>query len=168
MKGKWYRTDEKENAIDYLEAAATFKANNRAHKWKWLSIALHGALYGSAVLCIQGTDPNRVRKGGKVISLWKALERCQSDAYMLQNVGSQRLTISDSEKSSINKLSDSFRNNFEHFTPGLWSIEVSGFPGIVSDVCRIIRFLVLESGNVRLTSSQLKRIRAALSKLGGQ
>ena len=181
MKAKWYRTDEKENAIDYLEtAAAAFNAANQTHKWKWLTIALHGALYGSAVLAVVGTDPDRVlfspkskqvpeseEQPKKLISLWEALRRCQSDEWMLLYVGSQRLVISDSEMSSINRLSDTFRNNFEHFTPKHWSIEVSGFPGIVSDVCRVIGFLFLESGNVRLTSSQRRRIVAALRELIG-
>ena len=128
MKTKWYRTDEKENTIDYLEAAAVFLATEQEHKWKWLTIALHGALYGSALLAIQGTDPDRVRKERRVISLWQALERCQGDEYMLQNVGSRRLAVSDSERSSINKLSSGLRNRFEHFTPTHWSIEVSGAP----------------------------------------
>jgi hypothetical protein len=108
-----------------------------------------------------------VRKGNKLVSVWEALRRCQLDAYMLQYAGSQRLVISDDEKWSINRLSDTLRNNFEHFSPELWSIEASVFPGIVSDVCRIIDFLFLESGNVMLTSSQRRRIVAALRKLRG-
>jgi hypothetical protein len=58
-------------------------------------------------------------------------------------------------------LSDTFRNNFEHFTRMHWSIDVSVFSSIVTDVCRIIRFLFFDSGNIRLTSSERKRIAAA-------
>jgi hypothetical protein len=166
MKAQWNRTDETENTIDYLQVATSFRYQDLPHRWKWLTISLHGALYGSTILAIKGTDPDRVLEGKKVISVWRALKRCQSDSYMLQNVGSQKLLLLGSEHSSINFLSNTFRNNFEHFAPGNWSIEVSGFPKIVTDICRIIRFLLLESGNVRLSSSQGKRIAGALRKLG--
>jgi hypothetical protein len=165
MRGKWYRTDEKENAIDFLEVAAGFYTGSHRHKWKWVTITLHGALYGAAILAIVGTDYDRVCNGKKLISMWEALRRCKNGAYMLQYAGSKRLVMSDGERSSIDKLSDAFRNNFEHFIPKLWSIEVALFPGIVKDVSRTIRFLLFDSGNVRLTPSQRKRAVGALRKL---
>jgi hypothetical protein len=175
MKHKYYRTDEKENAIDFLETAAAFYSGNHRHKWKWLTISLHGALYGFAVLAIQGTNPDRVvqqdgRKASKqtkkkLITLWEALERCESEADMLQYAHSCRLKISADERLAINNLSDGFRNNFEHFMPKLWSIEVSGFPAIANHVCRVIRFLALESGNVFLNPRQRNKVVRALNIL---
>lgn len=165
MMGKYYRTDEKENAVDFLQTAATFYAGDHPHRWKWLTISLHGALYGFAALAIKGTNPDRVSKGEKLISMWEALKRCQGDAYMLQYSDSQRLVISDDENWAIEKLSKDFRNNFEHFMPKRWSIEVSGFPAIVSHVCRVIRFLALESGNVSLNGKERKRVRLAISRM---
>jgi hypothetical protein len=165
MKHKYYRTDEKENAVDFLATAATFYAENHPHKWKWLTISLHGALYGFTVLAIKGTDHGRVSKGKKLISLWEALDRCQDNAYMLQYSGSRRLEVSNDEKRAVEKLSAGFRNNFEHFMPKLWSIEVSVFTGIVGHVCRLIHFLALESGNVFLTPGQRKKIVRALDIL---
>lgn len=57
------RTDELENAIDYLEKA-TFHFNNRedAYWFKWLMISLHGALYGFGVCAVKGIRPERVMK----------------------------------------------------------------------------------------------------------
>ncbi len=164
---KYYRTDEKENAVDFLQTAATFYTGSHAHKWKWLTISLHGALYGFAVLAIRGTDPDRVSKGKnkRLISLWEALDRCQDDTYMLQFSGSRRADVSDEERWAVRKLSEEFRNNFEHFMPKLWSIEVTGFPSIVSHVCRIIYFLAFESGNVRLTTRQRKTVTSAIGRL---
>jgi hypothetical protein len=163
----WYRTDEKENAVDYLEAAADFYSREHPHKWKWLTISLHAALYGFSILAIKGTDPDRVKKGKNLISLWEALKRCQNDTYMRQYSDSQTLTLSPDEKRSIEKLSDAFRNNFEHFMPTLWSIEVSGFPIIVRNVSRVIEFLASQSRNVhrQLTSEQQSRVVAALQTL---
>lgn len=162
---KYYRTDEKENAVDFLEAAAVFYAGDHPHKWKWLTISLHGALYGFAVLAITGTNPDRVSKGKKLISMWKALERCQGDSYILQYVDSRRLDLSKDERNAIEILSQEFRNNFEHFMPKLWSIEITCFYAIVGNVCRVIRFLALESGNVFLTADKGERITAALGIL---
>lgn len=177
-KHRYYRTDEKENAIDFLETAAKFYNGNHPHKWKWLTISLHGALYGFAVLAIQGTNPDRVIEGNgrkankrkknqkpKLITLWQALRRCESDAHMLQYAHSSSLKISADEWEAINALSDGFRNNFEHFMPRLWSIEVSMFSSIVKHVCRVIGFLALESGNVLITPNQCKKIVRALKIL---
>ncbi|MFE4038238.1 hypothetical protein [Priestia sp. YIM B13489] len=63
-----YRTDELENAIDYLEKAAEFFENRTdKHRFKWLMITLHGALYSFGICNIQGTNPSeRVFKPLKI------------------------------------------------------------------------------------------------------
>ncbi|WP_127544931.1 hypothetical protein [Paenibacillus amylolyticus] len=54
-----YRTDELENAIDYLEKASLFYSDiNYQHRFKWLMVALHGALYGFGILAIKGSNPS--------------------------------------------------------------------------------------------------------------
>ncbi|MCD1162894.1 hypothetical protein [Peribacillus frigoritolerans] len=57
------RTNEIENAIDYLEKA-TFHFNNRedSYWFKWLMISLHGALYGFGVCAVKGISTERVLK----------------------------------------------------------------------------------------------------------
>jgi hypothetical protein len=37
------------------------------------------------------------------------------------------------------------RNEFEHFTPKLWAIEIHGMPEITIHVLNVIRFLALET-----------------------
>ncbi|UYZ01192.1 hypothetical protein OJ967_12240 [Peribacillus frigoritolerans] len=51
------RINELDNAIDYLEKAS-FHYNNREDKYwfKWLTISLHGALYGFGVCAVQGSS----------------------------------------------------------------------------------------------------------------
>jgi len=44
-------------------------------------------------------------------------------------------------------LREDVRNNFEHFIPTGWSIEISGMPEIVSDLVDVIEFLAFSSGN---------------------
>lgn len=55
------RTNELENAIDYLEKATYHHHNRDDYYWfKWLVISLHGALYGFGVCAIKGSSTNRV------------------------------------------------------------------------------------------------------------
>jgi hypothetical protein len=165
MRGRWYRTDERENAIESLEQAARFYRSRLRHRWKWLMIALHGAVYGFAICAVRGTDPDRVMNGENLISPRAALHRCQSDVYMLQYAHSQSLQLSGEEKEAVAKLLNWIRDNLVHFTPRLWSIEIAWLANILQHSIRVIRFLALESGNVRLTEVQRRRIAHALNAL---
>ncbi|RAI89544.1 hypothetical protein DET54_11412 [Paenibacillus pabuli] len=63
-----YRTDELEDAIDYLEKASLFYLDkNYQHHFKWLMVALHGVLYGFGILAIKGSNPSA--------TVYKSLER---------------------------------------------------------------------------------------------
>jgi hypothetical protein len=63
-----YSTNELENAIDYLEKAAEFFTDkNDKHRFKWLMISLHGALYSFGICNTKGTNAsNRVYKELKI------------------------------------------------------------------------------------------------------
>ncbi|MFD0051472.1 hypothetical protein ACFVHQ_19485 [Actinomycetes bacterium NPDC127524] len=51
------RTDELKNSIDYLEKAIYHYKNQEDEYWfKWLTISLHGALYGFGVCAVQGSS----------------------------------------------------------------------------------------------------------------
>lgn len=51
-----YTIDELENAIDYLEQASEYyKDKEEKHRFKWMMISLHGALYGFGVCAIKGS-----------------------------------------------------------------------------------------------------------------
>ncbi|WNB93410.1 hypothetical protein [Bacillus sp. NEB1478] len=59
--GDILRTNELDNAIDYLEKAAFYFNNRVDNYWfKWMIISLHGALYGFGVCAIKGTSTERV------------------------------------------------------------------------------------------------------------
>lgn len=165
MRGRWYRTDERENAIESLEQAARFYRSRLRHRWKWLMIALHGAMNGFAICAVRGTDPDRVMNGKNLIGPRAALHRCQNDVYMLQYAHSRSLELSDEEKEVVAKLLTWIRDNLLHFSPKLWSIEIAWLANILQHSTRVIRFLALESGNVRLTEVQRRRIARALNAL---
>ncbi|MGV8125840.1 MAG: hypothetical protein ACP5PV_01340 [Methanothrix sp.] len=58
----WWHLDEKKNALDYLEMSVrSLKEVERSHyAWKWVCIALHGAIYSFGVCAIEGTDYSSV------------------------------------------------------------------------------------------------------------
>ena len=165
MTKDWYRTDERENAIDFLEKAACFYKSADSHRWKWIVTSLHGTLYGFAIINLAGTDWHRVKNGRKLISAPEAFKRCTQECYMKQTAFSRILILNEVEIRAIRKLSAEFRNNFEHFSPKSWSIQIAAMREIVEPASRVIRFLALESGNISLRQRQRVRIKRALKVL---
>lgn len=160
MADKWLRLDEVGNAIDNLEMVAHFLGQlDSERKWKWIIIAGHQALYGFAICCIQGTDPQRVidpkskPPNERLISIWEAIKRCKNPDW-LPFTGSRPLNTSPAENDAIQKLVETFRNEFEHFTPKHWSIEVSGMPALLEHLLRVVRFLALESDSITYHDDQ--------------
>lgn len=65
---KFLRINEETNAIDYLVKADSYikEAEPSDIAWKWVTIALHGALYGFAIAASSGTDSrDATDKNGK-------------------------------------------------------------------------------------------------------
>jgi hypothetical protein len=172
IEGNWFRINEKENAIDFLEKAAYFlEQKEDQNRWKWVVISLFGSLYGFLICAIQGTNPDRVKIFDKktnkyldkLINFPEALKRAQKDEYMQQFMFSKTLKLTESQKRSIDFIHKTFRNKFEHFIPTRWSIETSGMPEIVSEVLNVIEFLALKSGNSKIwIPHQRERIQNAL------
>lgn len=160
---KWLRLSEEKNAIDYLEKAAFFikkpSANHR--HWKWVIIGLHGALYGFAIAACRGTDSKSVlTKKSLLIGFWPALERCQDPNHMKMLIHSKHLVLTEKQKDSIKSLKSEFRNEFEHFQPKGWSIEVHGMPEIAIDVLEVIQFLAFKTNTyVHLEDSENKLVK---------
>jgi hypothetical protein len=60
-------------------------------------------------------------------------------------IHSTHLILTENQKTSIEALKSEFRNEFEHFKPKGWSIEIHGMPEIAIDVLEVIRSLALET-----------------------
>lgn len=170
IKPACLRLDEKTNAIDYLNKAQIFiqQTENDTMAWKWSIIALHNALYGFAICACAGTSPDLVapkNKKGKhkgkrqVISLNKALEHCQNPNIMKMYVFSNYLILTNNQKDSIKSLTERFRNQFEHFPPQGWSIQLHHMSHILMDILDVIRFLAIETKNIRFTPTQKRKIK---------
>ena len=167
----WLRLSVIENAIDNLEMVSYFLENIESEmKWKWAVIALHQALYGFAISASSGfvqrkvTRPSKKYSDGKLISIWEAIDLVKKPADVAPEFH-KSLVLSSDENWAVGKLVDEFRNEFEHFTPKSWSVEVSGMPKLISLVIRVIRFIALESNRVNSSISDEERIKIALVRV---
>jgi hypothetical protein len=170
IRKKWLSFSEETNAIDYLEHAYRYiyETEKNINAWKWVILSLHGALYGFAICALKGTNPDNVtfetKKGEKrLIGFYESLKRCQDPKWMKMKVMSKHLQLSDQQKESIRILKEWLRNEFEHYMPKGWLIEIHGIPQIVLDVLEVIRFLALETGNyICLSEAQKRKINSLI------
>jgi len=140
------------------------RTESEAIAWKWVILALHGALYGFAISSLRGTNPNRVtyktEKGKeKLISFEEAIKRAQQPRYMSMTTVSKHLELGGQQKESIRKLHKVFRDNFVHYVPAAWVIEIHKLTQIAIDCLDAARFLALDTGNyVHLNTEQEQKV----------
>lgn len=69
IQSKWLRFTAETNVLDFLEQAGIFiqQAESDIKAWKWVILALHGALYEFAICACRSTDYeniiHRTKKG---------------------------------------------------------------------------------------------------------
>lgn len=170
IREKYLRFTEESNALDYLERAGQFikEAPTNPKAWKWVILSLHGALYGFAISAGKGSDYQsvvKVTKNGheRLITLDEALSKCQDMQWMGTLYGGDALNLTPSQKDSIRRLKETLRNNFEHYIPSSWSIEMHGFPRIAMDILVVIRYLAVETFRYQhLNQAQRKKIKSII------
>jgi hypothetical protein len=166
---KWLETDESQEAVLALqlmsEQLSHLATTDNLHYWTWVIVGLHNALQGFMVLALRGTNNINVlneecaeqwlaayesgdgkypeQKLDKFLNLYKKIKSDRMQMY----VNSLTFKPSGTQDRSVKKL-NSFRNDFIHFVPKGWSIELSGLPQIVDDCLNIISFLAFVSSNV--------------------
>ncbi len=153
----YWRLDETENALDYLETAvqALMEVERNPWAWKRVFINLHGALYGFGVCAVTGTDYHRVTKKHKksgrrfLMSFNEIMTMCQKDKWMKQRVDSETLKLTQDQKEAIDFVKDGLRNPLAHFIPKLLYVETEGLPSTAAHIFDVIQFLAVESNNVR-------------------
>jgi hypothetical protein len=148
VSAQWLRLEEHSNALNYLEMLKEFSLNiaEDPFYWKWIMISLHGAIYGFAISTIRGTNVDSVvNNKGRLISFDEALKRCQNKSWMQYALLNQVLALNSSQNDSIRIMKDIFRNEFMHFKPKGWSIEIHDFPIITLDCLEVLRFLGIQA-----------------------
>jgi len=190
----WLRTNETEEAISALEMLSEICPTliSDSYRWKWAIIATHNSLQGFMVLALrQGNGllalKDKIsqewlkahREGGKYpvekldnfLNLYKKIK---SDR-MLCYVHSKKFIAKDDHNWSVKKLND-LRNEFIHFVPKGWSLELLGLPEICLSCIEIVEFLCWESGNLifyeqiqkQRAKKSLKKIKDVLYKIKSQ
>ena len=172
----WLRTDEYEESVSALEMLAESSSMilSDNYRWKWVLIALHNALQGFMVLALRqgnglkvlndkiadkwlnahykdGSYP--VQKLDTFLNLYKKVKKIDQ---MQCFVDSQAFNASESHDKSVRKL-NSFRNDFIHFVPKGWTLELTGLPRICLYCLDIIEFLGWQSGNILWHKEQYQK-----------
>ncbi len=166
----WLRTDEYEEIVTTLKSCQKFlkETDNDLSYWKWVFISLHNALQGCMVVALTGSDSfgaineDQERKWRKAYSenseLPKEKEKLLRFLDLYKKIKKKgNLTYSTIESfkpegtqgRSIKKLSE-IRDEFIHFTPKGWSLNLSGASDICIDCLNIALVLINNCGKFSL------------------
>jgi hypothetical protein len=144
-----------------------------SYRWKWVLIAVHNTVQGFMVLALRrGNGMLALRDD--VAAAWikayreeKPLPKERLDTFLnlyakvktdaaAGYVHSKRFTPGPTHDRSMKKLNE-FRNEFIHFVPKGWSLELAGLPRICLDCLSVANFLHAEGGNIFWNNSAIRR-----------
>jgi hypothetical protein len=175
------------SSLDLLALVAGLVRKQPSY-WKWMIVAAHGGLQGAMVCALNDTSGVSVldnksarktlkwydaRKGtmpqGRLADFKSLLARCQDKSRMED----EPLVLTKEQLKDLRRLHEEFRNNFSHFTPMSWSIEIAGLPRIVGTAVDCIEYLMgctqalikLTGNRKRRLSKNIKETRALLAML---
>jgi len=188
----WIRIDEVEDvagAIRHAIRSAQFVQED-ALSWKWVVLALHSALQGACVCHLTTTaepvgavnkrnarewleyyeksltDPNARPPKTELMAFPELLRAIREPHAAGDGSNPIEITISDSELNWLCRFHKTIRNQFVHFEPMGWSIEVSGVPGIAKLMARIIGEIIEHGWAFRhLDLNQLEELKRNLLTL---
>jgi hypothetical protein len=159
---QWFRTDEKKEAFECLKFANKTIDEVAAdpYYWKWVIIAVHGALQATMVLALTGSTQLRVlsekskkevaeredgvRKLADFMDLYRMVKRKRDMEIFIHSEVLEPPGGMDEDVAYLHRL----RNNFTHFLPSGWSIRIDELPRVLDSCVSIIAFLAFESNNV--------------------
>lgn len=189
---RWIRTDEEEDVAGSIRHAVRC-ANGIAsdeQAWKWFALAIHSALQGACICHLVTTavpvgvvdkkntaewlryfEESRSNPAAKPPStrlkslpdLLKAIRKSNSAGDRSNDQG---VKLSDRELQWLKRFHNGIRNEFVHFSPKGWSIEVSGLPDLAKLTARLIEDMLNIGWAFRHKSARWKRaLRADLQRL---
>lgn len=159
----WLETDECEDVLSSVRhcAVSLGLAESDLHAFKWVLLSLHSALQGSCVCHLVGTaaplgattkrnatewlayfaardDVEVQRPKTKIAELPELLKRVRKMNSAGDGSQGSEIQVSESDFQWWKRIHDQMRNQFVHFAPMSWSIELSGVPELVLVTTRII------------------------------
>ena len=149
-----------------LESSVHFSrsAENDAAWWKWLLVSVHATVQGFMVLTLERGNSLAVMKPhiakawldayengtpfpDEKMDLFLKLYRKVKDTAVPGYFGSRPFRPGTAHDESMRKLNE-FRNEFIHYMPKGWSLQLAGLPTIAGDCVEVAEFLAWESGQV--------------------
>jgi hypothetical protein len=158
------QTDEAEDVAasirHFLRCRQLTSADTQA--WKWVALSLHSALQGACVCHLETTaspigvvtkenacewmkyfeasraDPKAPAPKTKLLSLPDLLKAARKPKSAGDG-SSPGIQLSDRELEWLKRFHDEVRNQFVHFAPTGWLLDVSGIPSLGKLVARIIQ-----------------------------
>lgn len=187
----YLRTDEIEEAISALEmlSEVTPFLVKDIYRWKWAIIATHNALQDFMVIALRqgngllalkdniAAEYLKAQKEGgkrpaeKLDNFLNLYKKIKSDRMLCYSHG-KRFKADPEHNWAVKKLNE-LRNEFLHFVPKGWSLEIISLPKICLNCLEVIEFLGWQSGNVIFNDetqqvralSALKMAKAVLSEI---
>jgi hypothetical protein len=162
--------DEREDVLastDLLAIAAP-KLRKQPSYWKWMIIAAHNGLQGALVCAIQDTSATNVLSKESATKMLKYLETLEGDRpqeYLADFVTLLKRYrkkypchgLTTEQLKHIHKLHKQFRNNFAHFVPKGWWIEIARLPAIIESTLDLIEAAMQQHQVVIHLNGNMKR-----------
>jgi hypothetical protein len=162
----YFRTNHFDEAVSAIEAVADFSASvvTDPYRWKWVVAAVHGTVQAFMVLALHRGNgllamPDKRRdewltkyRAGEPLppdrmdSFLNLYKKVKTDAAAGW-VHSKPFVPCETSDESMRKLNE-IRNDFIHFMPKVWALELAGLPSICLDCLAVARFLHGEGGNI--------------------
>jgi hypothetical protein len=170
MARDWVKFNEYENVLASTDllALAVSQLREQPSNWKWMMLAAHDALQGAMVCAGQNTSCTNIlnKQSEKETLDW--LDKLEGDepaqylADFLTLLKKYRKkypssAITADQLNDIRKLHNQFRNNFAHFTPKGWSIEIAMLPKIIGNALNLVEMAMHQHQVTIHLSGNMKR-----------
>jgi hypothetical protein len=179
MVKNWVRYDEYEDVLTSTDLLALVapKLRKQTSSWKWMILAAHNGLQGALVCAVKDTSNTNVLENGsaaKMLNYLKTLEgerplaRLTDFATLLKRYRKKYPSndITTEQLKLIQKLHKQFRNNFAHFVPTGWLIEVALLPPIIESAVKLIESAMQQPQVlIHLSDNQNRRLAKNISAI---
>ncbi len=170
MARDWVKFNEYENVLASTDllALAVSQLREQPSNWKWMMLAAHDALQCAMVCAVQNTSCTNIlnKQSEKETLDW--LDKLEGDepaqylADFLTLLKKYRKkypssAITADQLNDIRKLHNQFRNNFAHFTPKGWSIEIAMLPKIIGNALNLVEMAMHQHQVTIHLSGNMKR-----------
>lgn len=169
--------DEREDVLASTDllAIVALKLRKQPSHWKWMIIAAHNALQGALVCAIKDTSATNILDNKSETKMLGYLETLEGDmpqerlADFIELLEKYRNKypchgITPEQLKNIHGLHKQFRNNFAHFVPKGWLIEIAMLPAIIGSALDLIEAAMQQQQvGVHLSGNKKRRLQKNLA-----